>query len=877
MMETLNLFRNVYRRWKSGRESSPREVSEAFRFRYACFRDLLDSNAQLLDIIADLETKLKGHQIFGMSYVRAQTTRAAFHAFRMVKSLDVLSGHRYGSLYGVVDRIHARIKGAMGERKEPETPDLVLAYQQINRESVDWVGGKNANLGEVLNRVGLEIPAGFAVTTRCFHLLMVHDDLAGEINKWRMGIDPLEPESIFEASGEIRKRILAAEPPRELRDAILGAYHRMAASRTGKLRVSMRSSAVGEDGELTFAGQYSSLLNVPEEGLISSYLEVVASLFSSRALAYRIAKGVRAEDVSMGAACLEMVESRASGVIYSRHRCTPGGHTVLITAVWGLGPHAVDGSVTPDAYEVARDPQRTIVDTRISPQEKELVCGPAEGLKEVSVDSKRRTGACLLPEQIRQLAGYAIRLEEHFRCPQDIEWAMDPSGRLLILQTRPLRGTGAEGGPQPLSPPVPGRTLMLEGGSTASQGAACGPVFRVETDEDLLRFPDGAVLVARHSSPKYVLVMSRAQAIVTDAGSVAGHMASVAREFALPCLLDTRTATSLLPPGEEVTVDASARRVYQGRVPELLSEKTDHEAPMLDTPVYRTLKEVAGFVVPLNLLDPRSPDFGPGACRTLHDLARLVHESSYGEMFRFSDLVSDRGEGALKLESDVPLDLYLIDLGGGLLGDPPDSGRVTPADIASSPLNALLEGMHREDLRAREPRPVELAGFLSVLREQMLSPPRQVDRFGEKSYAIISGEYLNFSSRVGYHYCVLDAYCGKSTNKNYIAFSFKGGAADEIRRKRRVRAIALILTSLDFSVQVKADRVDARLLKYDTATIIDRLGSVGRLLIMTRQMDMLMKGEESVDAAVEMFLKGNRDRTAQPDSSLETTGPGKPG
>ena len=175
----------------------------------------------------------------------------------------------------------------------------------------------------------------------------------------------------------------------------------------------------------------------------------------------------------------------------------------------------------------------------------------------------------------------------------------------------------------------------------------------------------------------------------------------------------------------------------------------------------------------------------------------------------------------MKLEAPIPLDLYLIDLGGGLTGADPHP--VTVDQIASVPLRALLRGMLHEDLRAREPRPIQLSGLLSVMREQMLAAPNIEERFGERSYAIISDKYLNFSSRVGYHYSVLDAYCGKTVNKNYLTFSFKGGAADDLRRNRRVRAIALVLLGLDFSVDVKGDRVDARLQKYEAPVLEEKL------------------------------------------------------
>ncbi len=858
MLETLNLFRNIYQRWKHPRgKASKEQIAEVFRFKYVLFKDLLDSNAQLLNIITDLEEKLQGRQIFGMSYIRSQATRAAFHAFRMVKSLDVLSGHRYPVLYQVLEEINTRIKEAMGVRKElPDVP-LVLPYREIDKEMMDWAGGKNANLGEARNRVHLPTPPGFAITTRAFDLFMAYNDLVDEINKLKMEIDPRKTETIQAASEEIQALIIRAKIPPGLAEAVTAAYRELAAAAAAPPRVSMRSSAIGEDSELSFAGQYLTLLNVSEKEVPEAYKKIVASLYTPRAVAYRLSQGIRDEDAAMSVACLAMVKSTASGVMYSRHPFHLLQDQVVITAVWGLGPYAVDGVITPDTYLVAKDRELSIIESRVSHKPVQLVCNPKGGLKEVPVAPAHQDAPCLTPEQVRTLAGYAVRLENHYQSPQDVEWALDPEGRLLVLQTRPLRLQAPEKEGALAVPPAPGYPLLVEKGAVAFPGVGCGPAFHVRSEEDLVNFPEGAVLVAPHSSAKFVLAMPKAQAIVTDSGSVAGHMAAVAREFGVPTILDAKTATTAIPPGQEVTVDAYTGRVYQGRVPELLSLQRPRESTLKDTPVYQTLRGVADYIVPLHLVDPKSPDFRPEACRSLHDLGRLVHEYSYTEMFQISDLVSERGGGAVQLKAPIPLDLYIIDLGNGLTGVKEGARTVTLEQIASAPFKALLQGLTHKDLQTTEPRPIEFSGFFSVMREQVLAPPKETERFGERSYAIISDKYLNFSSRVGYHYCVLDAYCGSTVNKNYITFSFKGGAADEVRRVRRVRALALVLVALDFTVEVKGDRVDARLQKYPPAVIAEKLDQLGRLLHFTRQMDMLMTGDTSVEAVAQNFLAGN--------------------
>ncbi len=867
MPEIISNIVNKIKAWKSRARPAKAEVSRVFQFKYASFKDLLASNTELLNIVTDLEEKLRGQDVFGMSYIRSQSTRSVFHTLRMVKSLDDLSGHRYPLLFDVLEQINHAIKEELGKRKELPVCEWVLPYSRITKDMVDWVGGKNANLGELVNKAGLAIPEGFAITTCAYDFFLEQNDLIDEINRMRMDLDPNDPEALNRVGEEIQGLIISARVPVELEEAILSAYDAMGdtirekGSKPGaspSSPVALRSSAIGEDSELSYAGQYVSILNVPRDRIIQTYKLVVASLYTPRAISYRLNKGMRDEDIAMSVACIEMVESVASGVIYSRHPFDLSADTVLVNAVWGLGPYAVDGIVTPDSYMVDKDEDLTILKATCSHKPVQLVADEGGGLSERPVDVDKQDTLCLSPEQLRTLANYALKLEKHYEYPQDIEWALDPHGRLLVLQARPLHleQMGKEG--LKAFPRVEGYPVLVEGGAVAFPGVGSGPAFHVRSDEDLANFPPGAVLVAKHSTPQFVLVMQKARAIVTDAGSVTGHMASLAREFGVPTVLGAKTATAVISQGAEVTVDAYSGRVYQGQVPELIALQRSRESAMKDTPVYQTLRRVADWIVPLYLVDPRAANFSPEFCKSLHDIMRLVHELSYKEMFQISDIVSDtEGAGAMKLRAPIPLDLHIIDLGGGLTGINAYTRSVTVDHIASIPFKAVLKGMLHEDLRNQGPRPVDLGGFLSVMRAQMLAPNNMAERFGDRSYALISDKYLNFSSRIGYHYSVLDAYAGETINKNYITFSFKGGAADDVRKNRRARTIAKIFEALDFSVEVREDRVDARYYKYELPLIEARLDMVGRLLQFTRQMDMLMHSEESVEVLAKSFLEGN--------------------
>ena len=833
MIKRINIFNN----WKS-RKKFPSKDYQAllFRFKYSSFKMLIDSNTQFLKVISDMEEKLRGREVFGMAYVRTQSARAIFHVLRMVKNLDDLSNHRYGRLFEVLEKIKLKIDAGLGQKKELRPVEPILDYSQINKEMVDWVGGKNANLGEIHSQLKLPIPEGFAITTSAFAIFLSHNNLSEEINNKKMAIDPANPEAINQASREIQQLILAARVPVQLEEAVLLAYDQMvrrmrqAGSTDQSPRVAMRSSAIGEDSELSFAGQYRSILNVPADKLIDAYKEVVASLYTPRAISYRLNKGIRDEDIAMSVACLQMIDSLASGVIYTHHPLNLFEDNITITAVWGLGPYAVEGRITPDSYTVAKDGTLTTLVTGISHKPVQLVNDPEGGTKEIAVPSGDQDIPCLSPDQISTLAEYALRLEAHYKSPQDIEWALDRSGRLLILQSRPLHIWSPEKGPKSI-PLIPDHPLLVEDGAIVFPGIGSGPAFQIRSEEDLINFPEGAILIAKHSSPQFVMVMKRARAILTDLGSVTGHMASLAREFAVPCILDTQVATSVIPTGMEITVDAYTGRVYQGIIPQLLSFQKTPESPMKETPVYQSLRRVADLIVPLYLMDPKAPNFAPEFCQTLHDMGRLVHERSYSEMFQLSDLVSGKEGFAFKLEALIPLDLHVIDLGSGL-NNTGEQGfkKVAVKDIVSLPFKALLRGMTLEVFQRPQLRPVSFSGFFSVMREQMMAPPQAGnERFGDRSYAIISDKYLNFSSRVGYHYSVLDSYCGPAVNMNYITFSFKGGAADDTRRNRRIRAIALILRNLDFVVESSGDRVDAHFQKYESPLIEEKLDLVGKI------------------------------------------------
>ncbi len=802
---------------------------ESLRLRYLQFRDALSANNEILALITDLEVRLQERRPAGPTSVKAKAVAALTAAQRMVNALNGLSDERYPSLRLALKRIERRLATCFGGAAEPpEALEWVLPLSRLDRSLAPWVGHKMANLGEVRNRLGLPVPEGFVVTARAFRAVV--DSAVG--GDFLLDSGAAAPDEDMERLGRaLRAQLTAAEIPRAVEAAILDAHSSLLRSAGPFSRVAVRSSALMEDSELSFAGQFETLLNVTPVELLDAYRRVIASLYEPRGISYRRMFGVEERDLEVAVGVMAMVEADCAGVAYSRDPVEPDSNDVILHAVRGLGTALVEGRVPPEELTVHRE--SGAIRRRSAP------------------DSGAADSSPLLSDhEAATIASWVVRMEKHFGVPQDAEWARDREGKLWILQARPLVFS------QPVRParlPPEGTRMRLEGGETAVPGAGSGPVARVGPETDLASFPLGAVLVSAHSSPAYVRALRRASAVVTEVGSVAGHMASVAREIGVPALLGVPHALDVLAEGEIVTVDAGARKIYAGRVEEVLTERPDR-ACRPEGEGFRLLADVSRYVVPLSLTDPRSAEFTPLACSTVHDVARYCHEKLFEEMFGINRLVGDARRQAPLLDVFLPVDLYVIDLGGGLTS-PRGSRRVRRSDVASPLFASLLDGMLHHGIPRGGPRALSARGFFQVVLHHGVTAPEGDASLREPCYALVSDRYLNLAARVGYHFSAVDAYCGDFLNENYISFRFKGGAADRQRRERRVKAIAEILKALGFTVRSVNDLVDAHFQKQPREVLLATLDRIGRLLQFMRQMDAAMESDAWVERVVSAFLQ----------------------
>ncbi len=821
------------------------------------FRKLLSANHSFLENLGELDEKLNSTELIDRLFVKNKVVRLLTNIHAMVESINVIAGERYGALRKAFHRIAAPVSALIEEATESLGSDLVLDLSALGTAQSELAGGKMANLSEVANGLGLPTPDGFVVTTEGFRVLVEEGGVRSWIQTRHLEIESAQ--DIDEISRELQNLILDLNIPSRLQEEILAAYDRLV-ERTGQaVPVAVRSSAVGEDSDFSFAGQFLSVLNVRRDELCRAYLQVAASLYSPEAMYYRFLHGIPGESAQMAVGCIGMVDAAASGVVFSRDPNRPDSGRVLIHAVKGVGVMLVDGRTSPEVLEVLRDLDTGVVERFPSLQQTRMVLSPTSGLEEEELAPGEAEQPCISDEQAVRLARWALKLEAHFGSTQDLEWALSKERRLILLQSRPL-GLSAQS--SRTEKPIPGYPLLLEGGEVGCPGIGIGPAVHLSADGDLETFPEGAVLVARRSSPRFVRLMSKARAIVTDAGSTTGHMASLARELRVPTLLNTKTAVQSIPNGTLVTVDAGSGFVYEGEVPELAEKlSTAGEEGAFSnrrklTPGYQLLAKAVELIKPLNLTNPTSARFAAEGCLTLHDIARYVHEKSYQEMFMLGDNVGDLRAASYHLDVFLPIDLYIIDLGGGLEGTP-SQRKVKRAQVVSVPLKAVLDGMMHKKIPRFGARPMDLSGFFSIMMRHATSSPEEDASFRAPCYAIISDKYLNYAARVGYHFSVVDTYCGLTQNKNYISLVFHGGAADFVRRERRVRTIGEILKEYGFTVKVDQDRVNARLAKTTQEETVKQLEMIGSLFQFFRQMDAAMVSEEAVTVYRDAFLRGD--------------------
>jgi pyruvate,water dikinase len=447
----------------------------------------------------------------------------------------------------------------------------VLWFEEVGRDDVARVGGKNASLGEMIQNLkprGVRVPDGFATTADAYWRYVDHNVIRSRMVDLLNGLASGKL-TLAEAGNAIRRTFLHGEWPSDTAATIVKAYRDLC-KRAGKteLDVAVRSSATAEDlPDASFAGQQETFLNIRgERALLDACRACYASLFTDRAIAYRNAKGFDHMKVALSIGVQQMVRSdmSGSGVMFSIDTETGFDRVVLIDAAWGLGENVVQGTVDPDEYEVFKpllgnDRLKPIIEKKLGAKAKKMIYAVGDKpTLNVATSKAERASFVLSDEEILMLARWASIIEKHYGRPMDMEWAKDGlDGDIFIVQARPetvqaRRETGAF-----RSFRIKSKGDKLVTGLSIGDAVVAGRVCLIEDVKDIDRFVDGAILVTQMTDPDWVPVMKRAAAIITDHGGRTSHAAIVSRELGLPAVVGTGNATEVLHDQQEVTVSCA--------------------------------------------------------------------------------------------------------------------------------------------------------------------------------------------------------------------------------------------------------------------------------------------------------------------------------
>lgn len=820
------------------------DTLEELRARFDLFRDLLDRNNHVLRIIGDMEEKAQGEFLFDLAYIRHNLDILRGTVREIIQLLVDLGGEQYRVLFDRVERIDEQIAAILPGFRPLEPGPFIQLLNQVDSTSAGTVGGKNAQLGEMM-RLGLNVPRGFAITAWAYRHFLEANRLQALIDETLEGLNIRHHGDLVAASERIQREILAAEVPEDLAEAILeAAAPCVNRSQTGCC--ALRSSAIGEDALFSFAGQYSSFLNVSGVQLLDRYRDIIASKFTPRALFYLLSHSLEEHDLAMSVGCTEMVDADASGVLYTRDPLAPEDETVLIHAIFGLGSYLVEGTITPDVFKLRRD-RAEVLERILCAKPKRLVADPDGGTREEEVPAEERSLPAIGDRTLFALVDIAVRLEEHYGRPMDIEWAVERgTGRVVVLQARPLRMICDL--PVAEAESVAEKTPLLEGGTTVCPGAGGGPVAVIRTVEELGGVREGSVLVTSTPFPALVETFGRISALVTEIGSSASHLAALAREKRVPTLVGVNHALITLEPGRVVTVDATRGAVYNGYLDDLVKIRRPEYDLFEDTAIFDILRRLLDVIAPLNLVSPTDPDFRPERCMTHHDITRFAHQRGIEEVFKVARAVGERRDAGAMLKTRLPLPVHVLDLDAVA----PDGSQPwsDENEIPPGPFQAFWEGMLQEGWPLHLPEPNR---FIPVSASSGGNPlPSQ---FTENSFAVIGRDYALVSLRLGFHFTSVEAMACGEAEKNFVRMHYKGGGAAVDRRQRRIRLLAELLGRMGFEHIIKSDFIDSVMTFRGREEILATLNRLGHLTLMTKQLDMALSNERVTSWYQEDFAK----------------------
>ena len=495
------------------------------------------------------------------------------------------------------------------------TKKEIVWFKGVDKDDVGLVGGKGANLGEMV-RAGFPVPPGFIVTAEAYYRFLKENKLEREIKRLLQPANLHDPRQLNTAAKQIKQIIIKGKVPEDLAVSVIKHYEKL----TGRLKpglVAVRSSATAEDlPDASFAGQQETFLNIKgEANLVDKIRESWASLFTPRAIFYRQEKNFNHFKVGIAVVVQKMIQSDCSGVIFTVDPVTNNKRKIIIEAIYGLGELIVQGSVTPDHYEVNRQTFR-ILKKDINRQSVQLIKSGTLN-KKTKVKVHRQKKQKINDKQIVHLAKLAKKIQQHYFFPQDIEWGIEKK-KAYILQSRPITTLDKEKNNLSKSKIKKLKKIKLPlilKGDPASPGVAAGQARIIKSAKEISKVKEGEILVTQRTTPDFVPAMKRTAGIITDQGGQTSHAAIVSRELGIPCIVGTDKGSKVIKNNWLITLDGQTGQVFKGGSLEksiLIAKGKKMKKTSLEKKVAQTVKDATELKTAtklyLNLADPESAE-----------------------------------------------------------------------------------------------------------------------------------------------------------------------------------------------------------------------------------------------------------------------------
>jgi pyruvate, water dikinase len=780
---------------------SSRPMSEA-AIRY---QHVLSPYDEAMDLMAEFEMREHTADTLKMDAVKRLYDRLQLAVQKIIVALGDLGDSRCGDLLKTHQHFDRHTTPLFDPALSLPAHPILVSLQDIHAEMAPFVGHKAAHLAAIGNTLNLPVPQGFVLTARAFDGFMTENELPGMIDAYLRDLSLENAGHIDERCEAIRRLILEAPVPRKIEAAIQDQLRQWQTNHEQPIYAAVRSSAIGEDTEVSFAGQFATLLNVPARSVLNAYKEVLASKYNSGAVLYRMRCGHDDRTTPMAVIIMAMVDARASGVVYTRNPSQPEQADLQISAIRGLGEYLMSGDSAPYVIGVCRRTGR-ITTHHTARQSHWITALPQGGTRLERLAPEDQKHPPIDNASARCLADWGERLEQHFGSPQDVEWAIDNARHLYLLQSRSL---GLDAPPPPESTdvlPLESLSVLHVGGRKACSGIVTGRIYHAGPvlSEAI---PADSILVIPKAGPEYASTIARVRGVIATKGSAASHLASVAREFGVPMIVDTGLAPDRWHQGQWVTLYADNLTVYAGRIPAGGGRSSQPLSDPFESPLRRRLRALSNRITHCHIDAPTEKPLSDKAF-TIHDLIQQAHG------FALETLHTRRTE----------------------TGNPVQAIHWTGANVATD--------FNLRPVSAPSIKPVGnqfLKAFWSGLSwsHRKTATDRRLLIDG---YAFMADASLYVTMPFDRQPSMLDVCQLSGHAPDHIRLRVVGGTGPYYHRCLRTRFLAEVLEELGFSLHIKGSLLDASVASDNFAHSLDLLHHTGRLLAFSRKTDPMLIG-----------------------------------